>query len=85
MRTLTARQRSMAFAGVERQLRSEPAVETRNRKPLRPNPIAPWELRIGDLRVYYEVHEVPDRIVQVLAIGLKIRDRVWIGREAMKL
>ena len=85
MRSLTARQRSVVFAAVERQLRSEPAVETRNRKPLRPNPIAPWELRIGGLRVYYEVHEVPDRIVQVLAVGLQIRDRVRIGREVMKL
>jgi len=35
--------------------------------------------------VYYEVHEVPDRIVQVLAVGLQIRDRVRIGREVMKL
>ena len=22
-------------------------VETRNRKPMRPNPVAPWELRVG--------------------------------------
>ena len=30
----------------------QPAVEMRNRKPMRPNPVAPWELRIGNLRVY---------------------------------
>jgi hypothetical protein len=34
-----------------------PTLETRNRKPMRPNPIAPWELRIGHLRVYFEVEE----------------------------
>jgi len=46
---------------IERQLRHEPTVETRNRKCLlgltpsfdhRP-PI--WELRIGDIRVFYDV------------------------------
>ena len=26
---------------------------------LRPNPVAPWELRLGDLRVYFEVEERP--------------------------
>ncbi len=27
---------------------------------MRPNPIAPWELRIGSLRVYYDVEEEPE-------------------------
>jgi len=35
----------------------EPIVETRNRKKLRPNPLAPWELRIGKARVFYDVEE----------------------------
>lgn len=37
-----------------RQLLHEPAIETRNRKRMqadRPGFVAPWELRIGDLRV----------------------------------
>ena len=55
LRALTARQRSTIFDAVDEQLAHEPAVETRNRKPMRPNPIAPWELRIGDLRVYYDI------------------------------
>ena len=33
----------------KRQLLNEPTSETRNRKPMRPNPVAPWELRIGQL------------------------------------
>ena len=28
---------------------------------LRANPVAPWELRIGDLRVYFDVEQVPER------------------------
>lgn len=52
LQVLTAGQRATALAAIERQLASEPLVETRNRKPLRPNPIAPWEPRLGTLRVF---------------------------------
>lgn len=65
---------------VDEQLQYQPTVETRNRKPMRPNPIAPWELRIGDLRVYYEV-DVAESFVRVLAVGVKQRNVVRIGRE----
>lgn len=47
LRALTVPERSAALEAIERQLPYEPLVETRNRKPLRPNPIAPWELRVG--------------------------------------
>ena len=51
MRWLTKRQQDIVLDTVDRQLLNQPTVETRNRKPMRPNPLAPWELRIGDLRV----------------------------------
>jgi mRNA-degrading endonuclease RelE of RelBE toxin-antitoxin system len=46
---------------------------------------APWELRIGDLRVYYETKDEPEPIVTILAIGIKERDQVRIGGERFKL
>jgi mRNA-degrading endonuclease RelE of RelBE toxin-antitoxin system len=49
---LTARQQKIVVDAVDRQLAHEPHIETRNRKPLRANPIAPWELRIDNFRVY---------------------------------
>ncbi len=52
---LTARDRATLLAQVGRQLIHRPMVETRSRKPMRPNPLAPWELRVGRLRVYYDV------------------------------
>jgi len=64
---------------------NQPNVETRNRKPMRPNPIAPWELRIGDLRVYYEIEELPGPRVIVLAVGIKERNKVRIGREIVEI
>jgi mRNA-degrading endonuclease RelE of RelBE toxin-antitoxin system len=52
---------------------------------MRPNPVAPWELRIGNLRVYYEVQDEPEFIVTILAVGIKERDEVRIGGERIKL
>ena len=85
LRRLTTRRQRSVVDAVDRQLINQPTVETRNRKPMRPNPVAPWELRIGDLRVYYEVRDEPQPTVTVLAIGIKERDRVRIGREIIKL
>ena len=47
--------------------------------------MAPWELRIGKLHLYYEVREQPERVVVVEAVGVKDRDRVRIGGEEIKL
>jgi len=55
-----------------------PTVVTKNRKALRPNPLARFELRIGALRVYYEVDEAR-RVVEIRAVGIKDRDQVIIG------
>jgi len=85
MRWLTTRQQTIVLDAVDRQLLNQPKVETRNRKPMRPNPVAPWELRIGNLRVYYEVSDDPEPTVVVLAVGIKDRDRVRIGGETVKL
>jgi mRNA-degrading endonuclease RelE of RelBE toxin-antitoxin system len=85
LRRLATRQQRTVVDAVDRQLVNQPTVETRNRKSMRPNPIAPWELRIGDLRVYYEVSDEPQPRVTVLAIGIKERDRVRIGGEIIKL
>lgn len=46
----------------------QPTVETKNRKPMRPNPLAPWELHVGGFRVYYlTTHGKP--MVALLFIG----------------
>ncbi len=85
LRWLTVRQQRIVLDAVDTQLSHQPAVETRNRKPMRPNPVAPWELRIGVLRVYYDVEESPDPVVFVRAVGVKTRNRVRIGGEVIEL
>jgi mRNA-degrading endonuclease RelE of RelBE toxin-antitoxin system len=82
--TLTARERRSVLDKVDEQLVHQPAVVTRNRKQLQPNFLARFELRIDHLRVYYEVDE-QDAVVEIRAVGIKDRDRVFIGGEGIKL
>jgi mRNA-degrading endonuclease RelE of RelBE toxin-antitoxin system len=70
---------------IKEQLTYMPNEETRNRKPLdQPAPFeASWELRCGPdnrFRVFYDVDSV-SQAVWVLAIGVKDRNRLLIGRE----
>src|SRR5207253_8345595 len=85
LRALTARQRAIVFDTIDEQLKHQPAVDTRNRKPMRPNPLAPWELRIDELRVYYDVEEEPEQRVTLVAVGVKDHNRVLIGGEEIEL
>ena len=70
---------------IKEQLTVTPTDETRNRKPLdQPAPFeASWELRCGPenrFRVFYDV-DAEAHEVQVLAIGVKDRNRLLIGEE----
>ena len=80
-----AHQRTRLLDMIERQLVSQPTIQTRQRKPLRPNPVAQYRLRIGELRVYYDVQEAPERLVIVKAVGIKRRDRVHVGGKEIRL
>jgi mRNA-degrading endonuclease RelE of RelBE toxin-antitoxin system len=51
-------------------------VQSNRRKPLRSNPLAPWELRIGDYRVFYEIRAAG--AVRVLAVGHKRHNELFI-------
>jgi hypothetical protein len=79
LRGLSGRDRAMVLGAAREQLIHEPSRPTRNRKPMRPNPLAPWVLRVGHLRVYYEVSARPVPYVTIRAIGVKLRERVLVG------
>ena len=85
LQALSVRHQSIILDAVDEQLMHQPMVETRNRKPMRPNPLAPWELRMGNLRAYYDVEEEPEQVVRIRAVGIKERNRVRIGNEVMEL
>ena len=75
-------QQQLIVSGIEVQLTHEPHVETRNRKKMRPNKVAQWELRIGPFRVFYNLIEASG-VVSIEAIGLKTGSVLLIaGKQA---
>lgn len=84
LRSLRKRDQAIVAGAIERFLRHEPRISTRQRKRLEDNPVAPWELRIGSFRVFYDVCQ--DRpVVVILAIGRKRHDRLFIAGEEIRL
>jgi mRNA-degrading endonuclease RelE of RelBE toxin-antitoxin system len=84
LQALRKRDRQIVVDAIEKQLRHQPDQPARNRKRLAENPLAPWELRVGDFRVFYDV----DRealLVVILAVGKKTRNVLRIGEEEVKL
>jgi len=66
-----------------------PATRTRNRKPLEELAAlgATWELRFGpknSFRVFYDVDH-DEKIVSVLAIGVKEGNRLFVGGQEFEL
>jgi hypothetical protein len=89
MKAIERKYHSFIRSSIEMQLFYEPDVATHNRKPLvrETTSGARWELRFGDnnqFRVFYSVYpEIAE--VHVLAIGVKTRERLYIGGKEVKL
>jgi mRNA-degrading endonuclease RelE of RelBE toxin-antitoxin system len=58
-------------------------VESKRRKRLAENPLAPWELRIGDFRVFYEIEG--DAVIKIVSIGHKHHDKLFIRGERVEI
>jgi mRNA-degrading endonuclease RelE of RelBE toxin-antitoxin system len=89
LRAIDVKYHALIREKIGEQLRFEPTVETKNRKPLRqPAPLgATWETRFGPdnrFRVLYDVDQEA-HAVQILAIGEKRREHLFIGGEEVRL
>ncbi len=84
LQEFTAREQKIIRDALVEQLSYEPLVPTRNRKEMRPNQLAVWELRISEFRVYYDVDE-EESIVDIRAIGIKEGNQIRIGGEIVEL
>ena len=82
---LKANERASLVEKIETHLSHEPSVNSRNRKPLRPNPLAPRELRVGNLRAFYDVENDKTRVVNILAIGKKAGNKLYIEDEEIQI
>lgn len=68
---------------IEKHLRYEPTRESKSRiKALRGLLHPQYRLRIGDIRVFYDVHE---SVVEVIAVVDKTEVSKWLEREGVKV
>jgi mRNA-degrading endonuclease RelE of RelBE toxin-antitoxin system len=80
LNSLAAYARRMIVDNLEIHLSHEPTRQSRRLKPMRPNPVAARELRLGDYRVLYDV-DGRERIVTVQVVGEKIGNRLFVRGE----
>jgi mRNA-degrading endonuclease RelE of RelBE toxin-antitoxin system len=77
-------ERKRIIEGIEDQIKHRPTQETHNRKRLRPNQLAEWELRIDKFRVFYDIDMESNR-VKIEAVGWKQGNRLFLHREEYEL
>jgi mRNA-degrading endonuclease RelE of RelBE toxin-antitoxin system len=84
LRLLRKFDQQQILGAIERQLRDQPTQETRNRKRLRPNQLAEWELRVGDFRVFYVIDQ-DQAAVKIEAVGYKQGSKLFVHGEEYHL
>jgi mRNA-degrading endonuclease RelE of RelBE toxin-antitoxin system len=84
LRGLRKRDQQIILDAIAAQLVSQPDQPTRNCKRLQENPLAPWELRVGDFRVFYDVDPDEEQVV-IVAVGQKSHNTLRIGGEEIEL
>ena len=85
LKWLSVRERAVIKKALPKYLRVNPTRRSSHRKELDPNQFeAPWELRLGALRVLYEVDEA-NSIVWALRTGREPADILYIRGVAYDL
>ena len=77
LRLFRKHEQERIFEQSEKQLTYQPTLQTRNRKPLRPNALAAWELRLDPFRIFYDVDETR-LMVSIVTVGRKEGNRLFI-------
>ena len=84
LEVLRKRDQQIIIGAIAVQLSYQPDQPTKHRKLLDDNPLAPWELRVGDFRVFYDVDRSEEKVI-VIAIGHKVHNTLSIGGEEIEL
>ncbi len=83
VKSLRKRDQQIILETISVNLQHQPDIQTGNRKLLEENPLAPWELRVGDFRVFYDVDQA-ENLVVIVAVGKKRHNDLWIGNEKVE-
>jgi mRNA-degrading endonuclease RelE of RelBE toxin-antitoxin system len=84
VKKLRKRDQQIILEAIAVNLHHQPDKQTKNRKLLEENPLAPWELRVGEFRVFYDVNQT-ENLVIIVAVGKKKHNELWIGNEQVDL
>jgi mRNA-degrading endonuclease RelE of RelBE toxin-antitoxin system len=84
LKGLRKRDQQIVIDSIDVQLSHEPEQPTRQRKKLEDNELAPWELRLGNFRVFYDVDHDEETVI-VVAVGEKTHNILRIGGEEINL
>jgi len=84
LRLLRKFDQQQIIAAIESQLPDQAGQETLNRKRLRPNQLAEWELRVGDFRVFYDIDH-DNAAVKIKAVGYKQGRKLFVHGEEYEL
>ncbi len=77
-RSLSVREQRLLEAAIQSRLKHEPTKPTKAIKRLRPNPLAEFELRAGDLRALYNVE---GNEIVILIVGRKVGNKLIVEKE----
>ena len=78
LHALSPREQRIVEDAILARLREQPTTPTRAIKRLRPNPLAEFELRVGEFRVLYNVEG--DEVV-LLVVGRKVGNTLIVAGE----
>jgi mRNA interferase RelE/StbE len=78
LRSLPVREQRLVEASIQARLIHQPRTLSKAVKRLRPNPLAEFELRVGSLRVLYNVEGVE---VVLLVVGRKAGNKLIVKGE----
>ena len=84
LRSLRKYDQEQIVGTIEGQLPHQASEPSRNRKRLRPNQLAEWELRIGEFRVFYDV-DAEQAVVKIEAIGCKQGSKLFVHGQEYEL
>lgn len=84
LKSFAKRDQQIILHAIRVHLCAYPDQQTRKRKKLEENVLAPWELRVGDFRVFYDI-DLENRLVIVVAIGKKNHNILQIGDQEVQL
>ena len=69
---------------IRKSLTEEPEKKSQNRKPLRENAVANWELRVGAFRVLYDI-DLEEMLVKIKTVAEKKGNKYFVRGKELEL